>query len=83
MYRVLYDARIEKDLRPIPQRDREAIFRRIEKLSAQPRSHNAEKLEGVPGYRSRSGDYRILFTVDDAAKTLTIYRIKHRREAYR
>jgi mRNA interferase RelE/StbE len=83
VYRVLYDTRIEKDLRPIPQRDRETILRRIEKLSTQPRLHGVEKLEGVPGYRLRSGDYRILFTVNDPAKSVTIYRIKHRREVYR
>jgi len=34
-------------------------------------------------YRLRVGDYRVLFTVDPEAKTLTVARVKHRREAYR
>lgn len=29
------------------------------------------------------GVYRILYNVDDESKVVTIYRVKHRREAYR
>jgi len=29
------------------------------------------------------GDYRILYTVDDTAKAVQVYRIKHRKEVYR
>jgi mRNA interferase RelE/StbE len=31
----------------------------------------------------RVGVYRILYDVDDGARTVTVYRVKHRREAYR
>ena len=34
-------------------------------------------------YRLRVGDWRILYTVDDPAREVHVYRIKHRREAYR
>ena len=40
-------------------------------------------MTGVDGYRLRVGDYRVLFTIDDHAKRVTIYRILHRRDAYR
>jgi mRNA-degrading endonuclease RelE of RelBE toxin-antitoxin system len=29
------------------------------------------------------GDYRILYEIDDPGKMIVVYRIKHRREAYR
>ena len=35
----------------------------------------------TPEYRLRVGDWRVLFEMD--AKKITIYRILHRREAYR
>ncbi|MFN8455653.1 MAG: type II toxin-antitoxin system RelE/ParE family toxin [Anaerolineae bacterium] len=36
-----------------------------------------------PGYSLRVGVYRILYEIDDAARVVTIYRVKHRREVYR
>lgn len=32
-------------------------------------------------YRLRVGDYRILFEIED--NTIVVYRVRHRREAYR
>jgi mRNA-degrading endonuclease RelE of RelBE toxin-antitoxin system len=29
------------------------------------------------------GDYRVLYTVDDSARMVTIYAIGHRRDVYR
>ena len=83
MYALRYEHRVEKELRPIPSRDRLQILHDIERLQDQPRRHGVEKLGGVDGYRLRVGDYRILFTIDDGSKRVTIYRIKHRRDAYR
>jgi len=36
--------------------------------------------EHDPAYRLRMGDYRVLFDVE--GQTITICRVKHRREAY-
>ena len=83
MYHLIYDQRIEKDLRPIPKSFRQSILRRIHLLATTPRNPQVEKLTGIDGYRLRVGDYRVLFMIDDLAKRVTIYRILHRREAYR
>ncbi|MGH9063251.1 MAG: type II toxin-antitoxin system RelE family toxin [Acidimicrobiales bacterium] len=34
-------------------------------------------------HSARRGDYRIIYSVDDAAKTVTVHRIQHRGSAYR
>jgi mRNA interferase RelE/StbE len=34
-------------------------------------------------YRVHSGEYRILYEIDDAAKTVLVFRVGHRREVYR
>lgn len=52
-------------------------------MERNPRSHRAIKLSGVDSYRYRVGDYRILYEIDDHARKVIVYRIKHRREAYR
>jgi hypothetical protein len=33
--------------------------------------------------RVRSGDYRVIYTVDDSARVVTIAAVGHRREIYR
>lgn len=83
MYTLLYDRRIEKDLRPIPASQRRLLLQKAARLTLEPRQPQVEKLEGSEGYRLRAGDYRILFTIDDRTKTVTVYRIRHRRDAYR
>ena len=83
MYLLTYDRRIEKDLRPLPTPLRRLILQRIEQLAVEPRRPQVEKLTGIEGYRLRVGEYRLLFTIDDRLKRVTVYRILHRREAYR
>jgi mRNA interferase RelE/StbE len=55
----------------------------IRALEENPRSHQSIELSGDEGYRLRVGDYRVLYDIDDPAKRVSVYRIKHRREAYR
>ena len=50
-------------------------------LSQNPRPHGCKKLTDKGGYRIRVGNYRILYTVDDKAKAVVVYRIKIRGEA--
>ncbi len=33
--------------------------------------------------RIRVGDYRVVYDIDDDSRTVTVIRVKHRREAYR
>ena len=39
--------------------------------------------EPLTGYRLRVGDWRVSFERDTDAGTITLRRIRHRREAYR
>ncbi len=34
-------------------------------------------------YSARRGDYRVIYSIDDAASVVTVHRIQHRRSAYR
>lgn len=65
------------------------ILRRIDKhllaLADDPWPQGSTKLKGKEseGWRIKVGDYRILYTVNTAQKAIRVYRIKHRKEAYR
>lgn len=73
----------ERELRRLPRADLRRMVRRIQQLGNNPRPPGCEKLFGENGYRVRQGDYRILYTVDDAARIVVIYKIGHRGEVYR
>jgi mRNA interferase RelE/StbE len=65
----------------------DALFRRIEQkilmLAVNPRPPGCRKLKGHSDiWRIRVGDYRVLYTVDDAEMVVRISRIAHRREVY-
>jgi mRNA interferase RelE/StbE len=84
-YAVLLESQAEKDLLPIPKQVLKRIDAKLQTLSHVPRPKGATKLRGKEseGWRIRVGDYRILYQVDDTDKTIRVYRIRHRREAYR
>jgi len=82
-YRILIKRSAAKELESLPLKDRRRIVRRIEGLAATPRPVGAEKLSGEEKYRVRQGDYRVLFTIDDAERTVMIVKIGQRGDVYR
>lgn len=71
----------EKDLKAIPKRDGERIAKAIIALQSGAAGDIKRLTNFTPEYRLRVGDWRVLFEMD--TKKITIYRILHRREAYR
>jgi mRNA interferase RelE/StbE len=82
-YKVVVKKSAEKELRSIPSRDLMKLIDRIKNLSIQPRPQGCEKMAGEDRYRIRQGDWRFIYTVEDPSKTVTVYKIGHRREVYR
>lgn len=52
-------------------------------LAENPRPPTARKLVNRSEMRLRIGDYRVLYSIDDVRRTVTIVVIAHRREVYR
>ena len=82
-YRIKVIPRAGKDLDAIGGHDFDAIKKKILTLSENPRPFGCKKLTTDEGYRLRSGDFRIVYRIDDEAREIIIYRVKHRKEAYR
>lgn len=79
---VKIDDKAIKDLSKIHKAEVSKIFSKIEKLEKFPHVPNLKKLTNFePPYRLRVGNYRVLFDVED--DTLTVYRVKHRKESYK
>lgn len=83
MYKVIIERKAVKEIDSLHDKIIQQVTDSIEQLKNNPRPHGVKKLVGDIGWRIRTGDYRILYTIDDKQKLVTIYRVKHRREAYR
>lgn len=82
-YRIEFEPSALKALRRVTRSDQRRIIARVEALASEPRPPGCEKLEGYGGYRIRSGDYRVVYRIDDGDRIVTITRVGHRKEVYR
>jgi mRNA interferase RelE/StbE len=84
VYEVLLESQAQRDLRAFPPSLADRVIRRIRSLAVDPRSAGCRKLAGsVNDWRVRVGDYRIIYTIDDAAQEVRVMYVRHRRNAYR
>ncbi|HUT54187.1 MAG TPA: type II toxin-antitoxin system RelE/ParE family toxin [bacterium] len=83
-YRITIERDAAKAMEKIPLRDRERIGRKIDGLADDPRPPGVEKLQGFDDvYRIRSGQYRIVYQVEDDVLLVLVVRVGHRKEVYR
>jgi mRNA interferase RelE/StbE len=84
-YRVQFAKSAEKELQKFPKKVILAIVETIEGLQDNPRPHGYKKLKGTDTdfYRVRSGNYRIIYTLDDQVLLIEIIRIAHRKDVYK
>jgi len=79
---IQIDNKAIKDLSKVHKTEAKKILSKIEELEKFPHVPNLKKLTNFePPYRLRVGNYRVLFDIED--NTLTVYRVKHRKESYK
>lgn len=83
MYKIELRRQAIKDFKDIPSEYARLISKHIDLLEQNPRPTDSKKLKGDAGYSLRVGTYRVLYDIDDKMQLVTVYRVKHRREAYR
>jgi mRNA interferase RelE/StbE len=83
-YTIDIRPRARRSLRQLDPSIRQAIAQLIDGLAASPRPAGAVPLTGHRPYlRVRSGDYRVIYSVDDSARLVTVAAAGHRREICR
>jgi len=83
LYKVDLRRSVIKYLRKLEKSIRTRIITALLELEISPRPRGAEKVQGTELLRTREGDYRIVYYVDDKEMIVTVVRIGHRREIYR
>jgi len=82
-YKVILVRGAQKSLLAIPSPYFEQIEARLQALADNPRPQGCKKLKGRDGWRIRSGNYRIVYEIDDPSAVVTVRAIGPRGEIYR
>jgi len=82
-YHVVLASSAEKELKRLPGPLIARIIERLESLTCNPRPPGCKKLKGGDReWRIRIGDYRAVYTIDDAKSLVEVTRIRHRSAVY-
>lgn len=83
-YTVEVRPAVRKALRKLGADVRKDVLAVMGGLAEDPRPPGVRALQGHRPYlRVRSGDYRVIYAVDDAACLVTVAVVGHRRDVYR
>jgi mRNA interferase RelE/StbE len=84
-YRVEFRPAAARELRKLDRSARERISKVISLLADEPRPPAAKMLTGDDMsrlWRVRTGDYRVIYSVEDDVLLVLVINVRHRREAY-
>ena len=83
-YAVDFAPAAERQIKAFDRSIQAQLLARIHKLASNPRPNGVEKLEGEENlYRIRSGNYRILYTINDKQLLVLVVKIADRKDVYR
>lgn len=81
--KLLLSRSAQRDLDKLPDDITLRISKKLYDLAMNPYMQGFQKLSGNRGYRIRIGDYRVVYSIDKIDKSITVIKVKHRREVYR
>ena len=83
-YRIEVAPAAARRLRKLDQTARRRIQAAVELLAIDPRPPGAKKLAGGNGeWRVRTGNYRVVYEINDQVLRVLVIALGHRREVYR
>lgn len=82
--RISFHPEVLKQLQRLPRAELETALQVVIGLSHDPRPVNAKKLVGGQrDWRVRCGQYRVVYSIDDAAGRVAVFNVAKRSDAYR
>lgn len=79
MYQIEIKKSALKELSQIPSSYNKKIVDAIDALAEDPRPTGVKKLRGEEAYRIRVADYRIIYTIEDVIKIVTMQRMRQEK----
>lgn len=82
MYSLIYSDLCLKQLKRLDKQAQVHILSVLERCRVRPHAF-VKKLVGVPYYRLRAGDYRIIVDIKDSELMVFVIEVGHRRAIYK
>ena len=83
-YRIELAPSAARELRTLDPAARRRVQAAVELLAVDPRPRSATRLVGGAGeWRVRTGDYRVVYEIEDDVLLVLVIRLGHRRDVYR
>lgn len=82
-YRVQFNKTALKRLHKLPNKEVGKIINLIKGLSEEPRPSGCKKLKSFKNlWRVRSGNYRVIYSIEDSVLIVVVLEIVDRKDAY-
>ena len=83
-YSVKLSTKASKYLKKVPKKVAGQLIAKLESLGEEPRPHGCEKIKEDKGrYKISSGNYRIIYEIQDKNLLILVIRIGHRQDIYK
>lgn len=83
-FKIEWKSSSENDIKKIDRQYIQKILDAIESISNNPFPIRSRKLRSSESsYRLRVGDYRVIYQVNFENRVITIFYVRHRKDAYR
>jgi mRNA interferase RelE/StbE len=79
-YEIQIQRTAQKQMLSLPRQAQFDIARAIDRLITTPRPPGCKKLRGTELWRFRVGRYRVIYTIDDDVRKVTVVKVALRRE---
>ena len=83
-YKIEFKSNAWKDLKAIQKPFVKKISNKIYQLSVNPFPHGFKKLKSSETiYRIMVGEYRVIYSINQSLRLITVYYIRHRKDIYK
>ena len=84
-FEVVLSKLAKRTMSRLPESVRNKIDAKISAVAADPMAanNNVKPLRGVPGFRLRIGDWRVLYEIDYPGRRVRVRSVRNRGDAYR
>jgi mRNA interferase RelE/StbE len=82
MHEIIISEKTFKQLSKLEKQIQIHILSSLERIRFRPESY-VKKLVGIPGYRLRAGDHRIIMDIDKNKLIILVLKIGHRKNTYK
>ncbi len=81
-YEIVWTPQAVRELKKLSPQGQEAVRRLVDDLEKCPFPKGMTKLTGVDAFRIRSGQFRVIYSVNGSKLVVRILKVADRKEAY-